>query len=67
LYEIYFREGCGTSSAFTYKYVPGKMDPKDPTSPKAANLYDGYTAAYDTEFVVIVNEPSSMLLFRPIA
>jgi hypothetical protein len=67
LYEIYFREGCGASSAFSYKYIPGKMDPKNPTSPVAANGYDGYTALYDTEFVVMVNDPSSMLLFRPIA
>lgn len=67
LYEIYFREGCGVSSAFSYKYIPGKMDPRNPNSPVAANLYDGYTAAYDTEFVVMVNDASSMMLFQPIS
>lgn len=66
LYEIYFREGCGVSSAYNHKIVPGKLNPLDPSSPIASNLKDGYTVAYDTEFVVIVNDPNRMLLFQPI-
>lgn len=67
LYEIYFREGCGVSSAFKYGFIPGKLNPENPNSPIMGNDYDGYTAYYDTEFVVLVNDPGSMLLFQPIA
>jgi len=66
IYEIYFREGCGVSSAFTHKIVPGKVNPIDFSSPIASNLADGYTVAYDTEFTVIVSDPGRILLFNPI-
>lgn len=67
LYEIYFREGCGVSSAYTHKIIPGKVNPIDPSSPIASNAADGYTVLFDTEFVVIVNDPGRFLLFQPVA